>query len=322
MITPPWLITQTKQGKTAVKSALYMGVYDEAINYDSLADFCKISEDATLNEIHPHIKDYQTEYKAEFLKTSSGIDTTLNTPTDISTENTEKSQDQNKKSVKKRGRKNQGLTELHKREYNERRAKRKTEIRQTQNAISFNDSIIERVQADVVNDSDIENFRELYMLTCSDILERFKNENPELVKKHPYTWFKNLLIELKKNVPSVSYMDIDKLFVVWDALAYVLKSIGLYPTYETFQDFTKIYDYQLKKQEELNPKYRELMQKIINERNNALLTELAFNPYNQTNKIFLAKVNGFVEKTEPKQIEVVHTIPQFENIERYKLEEK
>ena len=78
----------------------------------------------------------------------------------------------------------------------------------------------------------------------------------------------------------------------------------------------------MKNKEELSPKYKAFNEKIDIERDSDLLNELQYNPYNQTNKIFVAKVHGFVEKTEPKKIEVVHNVPQFNSIERYKLEEK
>lgn len=234
--------------------------------------------------------------------------------------NSDISQDQPQKA--KRGRKNSGLTQLHKKEYNDKRKLEKKLLRNADNIKDFSQSpIIEKISGDIVVD-DLNNFADLYILTCDSVLDDFKSNNTELIKKHPYMWYKNLLIELKKNVPAISIKDIDKMYIVWDCLKYLLNSIGLYITYEIFQDFTKIYDYQIKKYVGLSPKYADFMQKIINDKNNQLINEIAYNPYNQTNKIFLAKVNGIIEKTETKTIEVNHNIKNYDNIAAYRIQDQ
>ena len=50
---------------------------------------------------------------------------------------------------------------------------------------------------------------------------------------------------------------------------------------------------------------------------NGLTSDLAYNPYSQPNKIFLAKVQGIIEKTEPKQIEVNHNIRNYDSLPMY-----
>jgi hypothetical protein len=237
-------------------------------------------------------------------------------------------QDQAQKSIKnefpekqKRGCKNRGLTEKHKREYNDKKRDFKRNLRQVPQQNDFSDEIIEKLEGEIVKEDDLTAYAELYKLTCDSVLDEFKSNNTELCKKHPYMWYKNLLIELKKYVPVVTYKDIDKLYIVWDSLSYILKTIGLYITYELFQDFTKVYDYQLKKQAELNPKYNDFIQKINIDRDNALMNELAFNPYNQTNKIFIAKSHGIVEKTEPKQIDVNYNVRNYDNISNYRIQD-
>ena len=61
-----------------------------------------------------------------------------------------------------------------------------------------------------------------------------------------------------------------------------------------------------------SPKHKAFLEKIYKDSEKALLSELQANPYNQTNKIFLAKaLYGYVEKTEPKQIEVHHDIKNY-----------
>ena len=71
---------------------------------------------------------------------------------------------------------------------------------------------------------------------------------------------------------------------------------------------------QLEEEAELNPKYRDFLQKIYMERDDALVNELNYNPYTQGNKIFIAKVHGIVEQQEPKQIEVHHDIRNYNNL--------
>lgn len=208
------------------------------------------------------------------------------------------------------GRKNKGYTLAEKAKYNEYRK----ELRNIPQNKEFNPEIIEKVKGDIIPSDDLTQFKELYHLTCMSVLDSFKSDNTELCKKHPYMWYKNLLIELKKNVPAVTYKDIDKLPIVWECLTELLNSIGLYITYEIFQTFTKIYDYQLKDSEAISPKYADFRKKILLDRDNALVNEIAMNPYNQTNKIFLAKVHGIIEKTEPKQIEVHHDIRNYDNL--------
>lgn len=217
--------------------------------------------------------------------------------------------------TEKRGRKNKGLTNTHYEQYkNDKRTLRN--IKQSDN---FKSDIIEKIQGEVIQADDLQAFAEMYKLTCDSVLDDFKSNNADLVKKHPYVWYKNLLIQLKKEVPAITADDIDKIYIVWDCLKYLLNTIGLYITYEVFQDFTHIYDYQIKDRQKLNPKYIDVVKKINNDRDNALLNEIAFNPYNQTNKIFLAKCHGIIEKTEPKTIEVNHNIKNYDNISNYRL---
>ena len=186
---------------------------------------------------------------------------------------------------------------------------------------TFDNQIIEKIEGEIIAADDLEQFAELYQLTCESVLDDFIANNDELVKKHPYNWYKRVLINIKKKVPAVTYKDIDKLFIIWDTLAELMRTIGLYPTFETFSIMTGIYKDQLKRQAELSPKYVDFLQKISSECETALLNELHYNPYNQTNKIFLAKVAGIVEKTEPKQIEVNHNIRNYDNINRYRLDQ-
>lgn len=236
-------------------------------------------------------------------------------------------QDQAQKSIKNefpekqktenRGRKNRGITNSNYEEFK----KDRTKFRQIKQPESFNHEIIEKIQGEVIQNNDIEQFKELYKLTCYDILDKFIADNTELVKKHPYNWYKKLLLEIKKAVPPVTYKDIDKLMAIWDILSDLLDSIGLYITYESFEKMTKVYKYQLENSKKLNSKYISFVQKINKDCDSAIINELQYNPYNQTNKIFIAKSHGIVEKTEPKQIEVNHNIRNYDNISNYRIQD-
>jgi len=217
---------------------------------------------------------------------------------------------QDKTQKRKVGRPNQGLTDF----INDNRRDTKRIIRNLSQPDNFRENIIERVQGEIIDDNELSQFEECYRLTCETIINDFRENNPELIKKHPYNYYKRILIRIKKAVPPVSYKDIDKLIIIWDILKEWLNDIGLYITYETFEQLTNVYKYQLKKGEELSPKYGDFVEKINKDCDTALINELSFNPYNQTNKIFLAKVHGIVEKTEPKQIEVTHKIRNYDEL--------
>ena len=214
---------------------------------------------------------------------------------------------------KKRGRPNKGLTEKHRKEYNEKRNAENKFFNDIVQPSNFNTKIIERVNGEIIND-DIENFKELFKLTCDSVLSDFKQNNPQLATKHPYNYFKQLLVEIKKNTPKITADDLDKCIVIWDVLSDFMDSIGLYITFETFQKVTSVYMYQLKNRGKSNPKYEVFTKKINNERDSALVNEIQYSPYNSTNKIFMAKVHGIVEKTEPKTLEVVHSIRNYDSL--------
>ena len=225
-----------------------------------------------------------------------------------------KTQDQNKKSpifenqIEKRGRKNRGITFAH---YEEKKRTYK-EFRQVKQSNNFN---IEKIEGELVEgDENIKEFKELYRLTCFDCLERFKADNSELAKKPSFLWYKRVLLDIKSKTPKITINDLNKCVAVWDVLTDFMEYIGLYITYETFERMTSIYKYQVEKMAELSPKYKDFLQKINIERDSALLNELQYNPYNQTNKIFIAKSHGIVEKTETKTIEVNHNIRNYDSL--------
>lgn len=216
------------------------------------------------------------------------------------------------------GRPNTGLTDLHYKDYNDSRR----QLRQIKQPDNFNSDLVEAVAGEVVNIDNIDQFKELYKTTCYAVLDQFKEDNPELVNKPPFTWYKRVLLLIKENTPPVTYKELDKLSAVWEVLTDFMDYIGLYITFETFSNLLKVYDYQLKKMEDVNPEYAAFRQKIKQDRDNALINELQYNPYTQGNKIFIAKTHGIIEKQQPKQIEVTHNLRNYDNINRYRLEDQ
>ena len=215
----------------------------------------------------------------------------------------------------KSGRKNRGQTNRNKREHSKEYAEIQRDIRRAENSKDFPNEIIEKVQGEVIGREDTEGFKECYSLTCESILEQFQTDNEELCKKHPSNWNKQLLVQIKRNVPKVNIEDLERLEAVWDVLKELVLSIGLNPTMENFFFITNTYKDMFEKRAELSPEYRTFLEKIYKDSRDSLINDLNNNPYNQTNKIFLAKsVYGIVEKTEPKQIEVHHDIRQYDNL--------
>ena len=218
----------------------------------------------------------------------------------------------------KKGTKSAGLTQYHSRERGKIRRNNNREVWTAPNS----PETVERVSGEIVNTDNINEFKEFFQEQCEYTLEQFKQKNPDLVKKHVYNWHKQLLIELKHNTPPVGAGDLDKLIIVWDCLKELLYKIGLYPTFELFSIFTGVYKYQLENMHGLSPKYVAFRQKITADVNNGLINDLHSNPYNQTNKIFLAKTRGIIEQTAPKTVEVVHQIQKYNDISAYRIEKR
>lgn len=216
-----------------------------------------------------------------------------------------------------RGRKNRGDTAEHYEEYK----KSLRDFKTTEQPPKFKSEIIERVAGEVVEPENLEQFRELYKLTCFDVLETFEQDNQELIKKPVFYWYKRVLLKIKENTPKITADEPEKMGAVWDVLKEFLAYIGLYITFETFQNITGIYKYQIEDRAKLSPKHAELLKKILIERDSALVNELQYNPYNQTNKMFIAKVHGIIEKTEPKQVEVTHHMDNYGSISAYRLQD-
>ena len=297
-----WSRATTSAGKAAIKAALILKCYDASINYDKMAAYYGFTENLT------EIKKGFQEKQKEFAVDQPGTIPQNKNISSLDPETGNKKKDPaNVPEKRKTGRPNKGLTK----QYFKERNAIKREFHQVQQPETFNDSIIERVMGEIIDENEINQFKELYITTCDTILVNFMESHPEYIKIHPYNYYKKILLEIKRNTPKITADDIEKCFVVWDALKDLLNEIGLYITLETFETVTGIYKYQLEDRAKVSPRHAELCKKIYVERDTALINELSYNPYNQTNKIFLAKVHGIVEKTEPKQIEVHHDIRNY-----------
>ena len=201
------------------------------------------------------------------------------------------------------GRKNRGITK-----------KNNDAYKKFQKELRKKPQTIKKIDGDIIPSDDLEQFRIEYNNICSRVLAVFKADNKELTEKYPYLWYKQLLIELKKHCPPITANDIEKCFIVWDALTLLLNTIGLYITCESFYLFTNTYKYQFEKLAESSPRHAAFLKKIYNDRDLAMENELAYNPYNQTNKIYLHKLHGFVEEGKTQHIEVSHSIREFDNL--------
>ena len=128
-------------------------------------------------------------------------------------------------------------------------------------------------------------------------------------------WYKKLLILLKRNTPKITVNDIDKMIIVWNCIRELLNDIGLFMSYEVYRKVTDIYKHDIEKKAQLSPKYKDFYQKIYDDCKDDLQNEILFSPYNSVNKIYLNKaVYGVVEREEPRKIEVMHSIRNYDSL--------
>ena len=163
---------------------------------------------------------------------------------------------------------------------------------------------------------DINNFRDLYQLTIDDVKSRFFIDNEYVINKHPYVWYNRLLMALKKELPRVTIDQPQRVAVAWDAFKGLMYDIGLFPTYEAFQNLTGIYKEQVSKQ--LSPDWVQLSQKMFADCKASMLDQVNINPATQINKIFILKsVYGYTEAgpaagpIEAKKVRNIDDMPLF-----------
>lgn len=210
------------------------------------------------------------------------------------------------------GQKNHGITNKSRMQYRKEYAAEKTNFMYMPQPEEFT---IEKVNGEIIAQDDLQAFQELYTLTCHDVLQQFKADNADLIKKPSYMWYKPLLVQIKRNVPAVGVEELEKLEIIWACLFDFLLDIGMHPTIQTFEYMTGIYKYKLEKMQDLRPGYADFLKRIYQESKSALIDELQHNPYSQTNKIFIAKSYYGLQEDKPVQhIEIHHDIRNIDNL--------
>ena len=186
---------------------------------------------------------------------------------------------------------------------------------------TFNPDLIERVEGEVIEVQDDKTFLELYAAAVQEEKERFFEEYPEKIKRPPHEWYSYMFILIKKHIPKVSLKDNpERVEGVWEVYRELITSIGLFPSRGSFETFTGLYIQDM--EQSLNPKYIELAKNIRRECCKNLEDQTTYNPYTQTNKIFLLKsVYGYRENDQ-QTIEVNHTIKKIDDIPIFGIEDK
>jgi len=206
-----------------------------------------------------------------------------------------------------KGRPNREITEQH---YEEEKKTRRTFTALKNPTI---EEVVERVQGEVVEVENTEQFLELYALAIEDVKETYFREHADNLKRPPHEWITQLLYQCKKVTPSISLDNIDVVRGVWDIYCELMASVHLFPTFGAFTHLTGIYKQALASR--LTPEYKSLYEKMVNDCEIGLHDQVAFNPYTQVNKMFLLKsCYGYKEADTQKTVEVTHTIKKVDDI--------
>lgn len=157
---------------------------------------------------------------------------------------------------------------------------------------NFNTEIVP--EAGAADLDQIKNFADLYQLTIDTVCARFFADNPQLIKKHPSIWYNKLLMDIKKDLPKLDYINVDRVAVAWEAFKILMYNIGLFPTMEAFHNLTGLYlDRFLRA---LNPAAVDFYKNMRADCKAAMTDQVNINPVTQVNKLFILKsVYGFSE---------------------------
>lgn len=147
---------------------------------------------------------------------------------------------------------------------------------------------------------DLNQFKNDYNQIINNVCNDFYLMHEDLVKKTPVFWYNSLLYEIKKELPSISYKDPDRVAVAWDCFTGLMFKIGLFPTMEAFTALTGVYKYQLEKM--LTPEYVQLKTKIYNDCKDHMIAQVGYNPMTQVNKMFLLKSVYGLSEGSPAQV--------------------
>lgn len=171
------------------------------------------------------------------------------------------------------------------------------------------------------DDLDINEFIDLYNDTIDRVCVEFYEDHPDMVKKSPFMWYNNLLLELKKQLPIISIKDPERVAAAWEAFKALMYKIGLFPMMEAFTNLTGIYKETLYNQ--LNPAYISIREKIFRDCRDNMISQVGYNPMTQVNKLFLLKsVYGFREDQTPQHINQDNTKKNIDDIPIFSIEDK
>ena len=166
-----------------------------------------------------------------------------------------------------------------------------------------------------------EDFARLYDDIITQVCDDFYNNHPDIVKKVPVLWFNSLLLELKKQLPTIDIHDAQRVSVAWEAFTGLMYKIGLFPTMESFTCLTGIYRQSLNNM--LTPEHIALKEKIFNDCRENMVAQVAYNPMTQVNKLFLLKsVYGFREDQAQQQQTTENKTKNINDIPLFSREDK
>ena len=192
------------------------------------------------------------------------------------------------KEKRPQGRPALGLREKHIKQHNE-------DIKQLRTLNNINEVVEAGPEA-----GDLDQFKNDYNQIINNVCNDFYLMHEDLVKKTPVFWYNSLFYEIKKELPSISYKDPDRVAVAWDCFTGLMFKIGLFPTMEAFTALTGVYKYQLEKM--LSPEYIQLKTKIYNDCKDHMIAQVGYNPMTQVNKMFLLKSVYGLNEGSPAQV--------------------
>ena len=276
----PWVKEKTQEGKHLCILALGLKLEYEGISFDNLA-----KEYKTISGIS------EEDFLKSRLKPQKEItpDVVQNKPAAADqpekTEKKSRSINGYSKTGAKLGRPNKEISTK----------KYITELKRQKNADNF--LLVENSPPDVINNNDI--YINNLIETVEIIKSEFFADNPDLIKKHPSVWFRNLCNQIKKNIPKIDFNNIQLLSAIWDIYADLCLSVGINRTIQNFEIFTG-FSYSLikKLQKESSPERIELLKKIHDQSEGDIIGGLSSSFGSSPNQMFIAKaVYGLTENT-------------------------
>ena len=152
-------------------------------------------------------------------------------------------------------------------------------------------------------------------------LSIFREQYPDKMKKPPCTWFNALLLRIKKNAIPLDRNNPDQIRGAWEFFKQLAYECEIFPTIEAFSNLTGIYREDLRRRGSKG--FFDLNLTLYRDSKNAILDQVATNPYTQINKIFLLKsVYGYTENNTQKNEQQIDQVPDIDDIPLFGLEDK